>query len=104
MENLVKLTTSMIEEGIVEVLDPKKVTTEGIVVTPPYTFRHWFGVKFTNDGPNSVWVIVNTEKSNKPHELKAGETWGVLFKTAIIEDMGLHTETGTATVRIRGTR
>ncbi|GAI20578.1 unnamed protein product [marine sediment metagenome] len=95
---------SMVEEGVIEVLEPKTVTPQGIVVKPPFYNKLWFGVKFTNDGPQSVWVWVNTGKSNQYQELKVGETWGVHFKTAVIEDMALTTKTGKATVRIRGER
>lgn len=99
-----KLQESMIEEGVVEVLEPKTVTTKGIVVKPPFYNKPWFGVKFTNDGPESVWIWVNTGKSNQYQELKSGETWGVSFKTAVIEDIALTTKIGKATVRIRGER
>lgn len=105
IEAVKKLQESQIAEGIVEPLKPRTVTTAGVVVRPTYHNKPWFGVKFTNDGPQSVWIIVNTEKSStEPQELKSGETWGCDFKTAVIEDMHLATRTGTAVVRIRGIR
>lgn len=97
-----KITESMIEEGVIEALNPRTITTDRMVIEPP--MKPWFGVKFTNDGPASIWVMVNSGLSNQPHELKAEETWGVHFKTAVIVDMVLHTESGTAIVRIRGER
>jgi len=110
MEVVKKLTAietvqkSMIEEGVIEPLDPKTVTTAPIVVRHPIWNKPWFGVKITNDGPNSVWVILNTKHVGEPQEIKENETWGVKFNTAKIEDLYLFTRTGTATVRIRGSR
>jgi len=106
-DGLVKLTASMVEEGIVEPLSPRTVDSAGVVVHPPLwgQGRFWFGVKITNDGPQSVYVVVNTGKGfPQGQELKPEETWGVQFKTAVIEDLRLYTESGTATVRIRGER
>lgn len=97
------LQQSMIEEGVIESISPRTVTTDPIVVTPPYRNKPWFGVKITNDGPASIWTTVNTEKSLNL-ELKSDETWGVHFKTAVITDIRLWTEAGSATVRIRGER
>lgn len=107
MFELKEATQSMIEEGIVEPLNPRTVTTETIVVHPPHRGegKLWFGVKMTNDGLSSVWVIVNTGKSsNVAQEIKLNETWGVKFNTAKIYDLSLYTESGTAVVRIRGSR
>jgi len=98
---------SMIEEGVIEPLTPVTVGMEGRVIHPPYAGvgKLWFGVKLTNDGPSSVYVLVNTEKSSTtPQELRINETWGVYFKTAVIEDIRLYTQSGTASVRIRGSR
>lgn len=99
-----RLTESMIEEGILEPLNALSVTTSVITVQPPHIKKPWFGVKITNEGPNSVFLVLNTEKSNQPQEIKDGETWGVQFKTAVIKDLMLWTEEGTANVRIRGER
>ena len=113
MEVVKKLTAieavqkSMIEDGVIEPLHPITVTTEGRVIHPPHSGagKLWFGVKLTNDGPSSLYFVVNTEKSSTtPQELKINETWGVHFKTAIIEDVHLYTKSGTASVRIRGER
>jgi len=103
IEGLRKLTESTIEEGIIEPID-RTITTTMTVVHPPYRDKPWFGVKITNDGDYSVYVIVNTEKSGKQIEIKVGETWGPHFKTAVIQDILLHTETGSSAVRIRGER
>lgn len=100
----IDLTQSMIEEGVVEPLQPKTITTERTHVFPPDPDKPWFGVKVTNDGPATVHLLINTKKSMGSEELKADETFGVQFKTAIIKDLLLHTESGTAVVRIRGKR
>ncbi len=97
-----KIAESTIEEGIIEPLTARIITTVRTVIRPP--LKPWFGVVFTNDGPASVWLIVNSGKSNQPQELRSAETWGVTFKTAVIVDMVLYTEAGTASVRIRGSR
>lgn len=102
IENVMAQNDSMIEEGIIDPM-PKAVTTSPMVVTPPMR-KSWFGVKITNDGPESVWVILNTEKNSSPQEIMVGETWGVQFKTAVIKDLYLYTTTGTANIRIRGER
>ena len=104
VQELKRLTKSTIEDGIIEPIN-RTVTTSMLVVHPPYPNKPWFGVKITNDDTtNSVYVIVNTEKSSKQVEIKAGETRGVDFRTAIIEDILLHTESGSANVRIVGVR
>lgn len=104
MSKVKDINMRMIEEGIIEPLSLITATTTKRVVHPPYREKLWFGVKITNDGPSNIWVMVNTGKSNKPHELMNGETWGVQFKTAVIEDILLYTEGGSATVRVRGER
>ena len=103
MSQLRILQQSMIEEGVVESLYPRTVTTDPIVAMPPYGNKPWFGVKITNDGPASIWLTVNTEKSTDL-ELKPDETRGFHFKTAVITDIRLWTEEGSATVRIIGDR
>ena len=107
MFELKETTQSMIEEGVIEPLRQITVTIEAIVVHPPHIGegKLWFGVKITNDGPSSVWVIVNTGKSSDTaQEIRINETWGVKFNTAKIYDVSLYTTSGTATVRIRGSR
>ena len=100
-----KLTESMIEKGIMEPLQPKTITTQKLLVTPPDPTKPWFGVKITNDGSHSVWLVLNPRKTDSlPQEIKAEETWGVQFKTAVIKDLLLYTDDGSATVRIRGER
>lgn len=98
-----RLFASTIQEGVIEPLRPRTITTTLTVVTPPYAEKAWFGVKISNDGANSVYVNVNTEKSEEI-EIKPDETWGVHFPTAVITNISLRTETGTSTVRIRGER
>jgi hypothetical protein len=100
---LKKIQESMIEEGVIETINPRTVTTSAIIVVPPYVGKPWFGVKITNDGPATVWANVNTEKSIET-QILVDETWGPHFQTAVITDIRLWTESGTATVRIRGER
>ena len=103
ISQLKQIQESMIEDGVIETISPRTVTVDAIVVVPPYRGKPWFGVKITNDGPESVFVNVNTGKSIET-ELLVGETWGPHFQTAVITDIRLWTTTGTATVRIRGER
>ena len=99
-----KITESMIEEGIVEPLQPKTITTERILVTTLDPSKPWFGIKIWNDGPSDVWVIVNARKLSQPQKIEANDWWGVDFKTAIIDALLLYTEEGETSVRITGVR
>lgn len=99
-----KLTESMIQAGVPEPLQPRTVTTERMLVTPPDPDKPWFGVKCWNDGEKSVFVIVNPRKTGLPQEIKPGGWWGVDFNTACITGILLYTENGETTVRISGER
>lgn len=94
----------MIPEGVVEPLQPRTITTDRTLITPPDPDKPWFEVKIWNDGPNDLWALVNTGKLSLPQEVKAEETWGVGFKTAIITDVLLYTRTGETIARVTGTR
>jgi len=103
ISQLKAIQESMIEEGVIETINPRTVTVNPIVVVPPYNNKPWFGVKITNDGPAAIWANVNSGKSIE-NELLVDETWGPHFQTAVITNIRLWTDAGTATVRIRGER
>lgn len=91
-------------EGIVEPLTPTRVTTEARVIHPPYK-RKWFSVSIVNDGPDDCWIVVNTEKSPaQPYLTRVGEAYEVDMGDAVIEDIRVYTEEGSANLRIRGIR
>ena len=103
LSKLVKYQKAMIQEGIVEELNPKTVTNELVVVNPPIRTKPWFSVTIINDGDNSVFANVNTEKSLES-EIKSGEMGGFNFSQALITNISLRTNTGTCSVRVRGVR
>jgi len=102
--DLTKLVQQQIPEGVVEPLRPVVATTEPQVVKPPVWNKPWFSVSIVNDGPNDCWVVVNTENGGNPYLLKVDESYEDDFKSAKIRDIYVYTDTGTATLRIRGTR
>lgn len=94
-------------EGIVDPLVEMTVTTEPVVVGPPSAEagKNWFSVSVINDGPNYCWVVINTGKSStRPHKIANDETYEVTFIKALIYDLRLYTDEGTAVLRITGTR
>jgi len=97
----------MTPEGIVEPLVETTVTTTPIVMEPPFADagKYWFSAVIINDGPNECWVVVNTGKSStRPFQLKNDEVREVTFSKALIYDLRLYTDAGTAVIRITGTR
>jgi len=65
----------------------------------------WMSVTLINAGPNSVFAIVNTEKSFDEHEVLNGETATIDMHRPIIKDVLLWCRTGeTASVRLVGSR
>ena len=94
-------------EGIVDPLVDITVTTTPIVVGPSSSEagKYWFSVSVINDGPNYCWVVINTGKSStRPHKVANDETYEVTFTKALIYDLRLYTDEGTAVLRITGTR
>ena len=90
-------------EGIVDPMDVR-VTIENRVITPPLN-KVWFSVSVVNDGPDAVYIVVNSEKSNtNPYPLNKGETFEADFGCPKIHDLLMHCETGTANLRVRGVR
>ena len=94
-------------EGIIEPQVEITVTTDPIIITPASAEagKHWFSVSIINDGPDYCWVVVNTGKSSTtPHKISNEETYEISFIKALIYDLRLYTDTGTAVIRITGTR
>lgn len=94
-------------EGIVDPLVETTVTTDPVVVRTPSAEagKNWFSVSVINDGPDYCWVVINTGKSSTtPHKVENEETYEVSFIKARIYDLRLYTDTGTAVIRITGTR
>lgn len=99
-----KLVMEQIPEGIVEPLAPTHVTTIRRVIQPPFR-KPWFSVSVVSDGPDSCWIIVNSELSTtSPYELHKDEVFEVDLGCAKIVDLLCYCETGTADLRIRGVR
>ncbi len=109
-ERLMSLEThnkELTPEGIVEPLVETTVTTEPIVIRIPSAEagKNWFSVSIINDGPDYCWVVINTGKSSTmPHKVVNGETYEVSFIKALIYDLRLYTDSGSAVIRITGTR
>ena len=92
-------------EGIVEPLAVITVTTTTTIVQPPNLGKLWFSVSIINDGPESCWVVVNSGKSStRSHRVDNDETYEVRFIKPVIADLMLSTDSGSASVRITGTR
>jgi len=88
--------------GAVEAIEKFTITSQKNHIT---RINPWMSVTLINDGPDSVFAIVNTEKSFDEHEVMFGETATVDMHRPIIKDVLLWCRTGeTAVVRIVGTR
>ena len=88
--------------GAVEAIEKFTITSQKNHLT---RIKPWMSVTIINDGPNSVFAIVNTEKSFDEHEVQNGETATIDMHRPIIKDLLLWCHTGeTAVVRIVGTR
>lgn len=95
---------SMIPEGILEPTHRIRVTTTQQTVLPPMR-KPWFSVSIINDGPSDCWVIINSEKSStSPYQLGFKEVYEADMKTAKIVDVVVYTDSGVASLRIRGVR
>jgi len=104
-ERLLEVTKIMQEEqafGAVEAIEKFTITSQKIHLP---RINPWISVTLINDGPDSVFAIVNTEKSFDEHEVMDGETATIDMHRPIIKDLLLWCHTGeTASVRIVGTR
>lgn len=102
--NLEKLTAKQIPEGIEEPLHIITATTAPQVVRPPQK-KNWFSVSVANDGTSDCNIIVNTKKSSTtPYLLRANEITTDNMLNAVIEDLIVWTDAGTAVLRIKGIR
>ena len=104
-DRLLEVKEIMQEEqafGAVEAIENITVTSQKNHIT---RIKPWMSVTIINDGPDSVFAIVNTEKSFDEHELMKGETATIDMHRPIIKDLLLWCHTGeTAVVRIVGSR
>jgi len=89
-------------EGITEPIEPVLVTDEYRVVR---ALKPWFSVIIINDGPDDVFVIVNSDRSYDPHRVPVNEVYNIDMKRGIIRDVVLWCEKDKkASVRIVGVR
>lgn len=104
-ERLMKIQNTLEEEraeGIIETREPFIVTEEGRSIIPP---KAWFSCIVINDGPDTVHVLVNRDKSIDSHIMYSGETIGLDMHRARIADLFLRCDHGDrTTVRLVGTR
>jgi hypothetical protein len=105
-ERLLEMTKIMEEErafGAVEAIEKFTITSQRNRIT---RLNPWMSMTLINDdGANSVFVIVNTDKSFDEHEVLHGETYTIDMHRPRIADVLLWCRTGeTATVRIVGVR
>jgi len=100
-------TTQLIKNQIPEgIIDPKEVTatTAEISIIPPLDKR-WFSIAIINDGPDSCFVVVNTEKSStNPSILLVHETFEIDLGVPKIVDALVWCASGSAHLRVRGVR
>lgn len=88
--------------GAVEAIEKFTITSQRNHIT---RIKPWISATIINDGPDSVFAIVNTEKSFDEHEILDGETYTVDTHRPTIKDVLLWCNTGeTAKVRIVGVR
>jgi hypothetical protein len=98
-----QLIKQQIPEGII---DPKEITATTVAqtVVPPLDKR-WFNISVVNDGPNSCYIVVNTEKSStNPYLMRMHETFEVDLGVPKIVDALVWCASGSAALRIRGVR
>jgi hypothetical protein len=99
-EEIKQIVKDQVPVGVTEPVQPITVTHDVKRVTP---IKPWFNCSIVNDGPNSVKVIVNSEKSFEWHTVAKDETYRVDMGRPLIKDVLLQCNTGeTADVRIVG--
>jgi hypothetical protein len=97
-----RIVEDQVPSGVTDPIEPITVTHEVKRVIP---VKPWFNCSIVNDGPYSVMVIVNSEKSFEWHEIAKDETYKVDMGRPLIKDVLLQCDIGeTATVRLVGTR
>ncbi len=100
--SLEKLAKAEIPEGIVEPIEKYTVTSQRVRINAR---KPWFSISLINDGPDSVFAIVNSPKSFDEHEVLVHETYTIYVLRAKINDVLLRCNDGeTAHVRLVGVR
>lgn len=92
-------------QGIVEPLNPVKVSTEPTVLEPP-SGKPWFGVTIVKEDPVELNIIINSGKSSStPYTMSRDErVFDQYFNSPCVHDVVLWTNEGTCTVKVRGSR
>ena len=100
--SLEKLAKAEVPEGVVEPIEKFHITSQRKLIPRP---KAWFSFSLINDGPNSVFVIVNMDKSFEEHEVLNGETYNIDMHRGVINDLLIWCREGeTATIRLVGAR
>jgi hypothetical protein len=100
-----KLLSEAVPEGIVQPIQP--ITVRGDFdrpwrqVIPPDPGKLWFNVSVTNDGPNSIFILVNSQRNSDWHRIDYKEVYEVHMERPKIYDVLLKCNLGDeATVRL----
>lgn len=94
------LLESQVPKGAVEPIESLLITS---VVRPVVPLKPWFSVDIVNDGPNSVFVLINPEPSYEYHEVRLNETYRVDMHNGLIKTILFKCNTGqTASIRLVG--
>lgn len=102
-ENIIDLISLLTEEKQAGIVEPYLLhITTTIHVTR--ALKPWFSALFFNDGPNMANALTNPTKNSLPHQIKPGESYMVQFNRALISDVQLWCDSGTATIRLDGVR
>jgi len=79
-------------KGIVEPIEPVTVNSQRRRFLAQGGKWHSFSV--INDGPNSVWILVNPMLSNDPHRVDDGEVHTIDFHRARISEVVMWCDPG----------
>lgn len=102
LSDLLDFETTRQPEGVTEPIEPIVVSDVRRIVR---AVKPWISLMIFNDGPEDVWVIVNSEKSVEPHLVRAGETYNVNAMGKVIKDTILYCEHGLrSSIRLVGIR
>jgi hypothetical protein len=97
------LEKARVPYGSVEPIEKFNITSQKTHIA---RMKPWFSMSLINDdSQHSVYVIVNTAKSDEEHEVKHGETYNVDMHHGLIEDVLVWClPNETATIRLVGVR